>query len=151
MKTLRPILFFIALCLTCGAIAEAPLALTLQARSSVGKTTAVKEQWMPSHTAIIVCDMWDLHHCRNAVVREGEMAPRMNELLEKARAAGVLIIHAPSGCMKAYEGTPARERAKSAPVAARLRIFARSSFSKRETYETSQPIAACCAPNFLMT
>jgi lysophospholipase L1-like esterase len=32
----------------------------------------------------------------------------------------VLIIHAPSGCMKAYDGTPARERAKSAPTAARL-------------------------------
>jgi lysophospholipase L1-like esterase/nicotinamidase-related amidase len=62
--------------------------------------------------------MWDLHHCRNAVVREGEMAPRMNEVLEKARAAGVLIIHAPSSCMKAYEDTPARERAISAPPAA---------------------------------
>jgi lysophospholipase L1-like esterase/nicotinamidase-related amidase len=80
----------------------------------------VKEQWLPSRTAIIVCDMWDLHHCRNAVIREGEMAPRMNEVLEKARAAGVLIIHAPSSCMKAYEGTSARGRAKSAPAAARL-------------------------------
>jgi nicotinamidase-related amidase len=64
--------------------------------------------------------MWDLHHCKNAVTREGEMAPRMNEVLEKARSEGVLIIHAPSSCMKPYEGTPARERAKSAPTAARL-------------------------------
>jgi lysophospholipase L1-like esterase/nicotinamidase-related amidase len=44
----------------------------------------------------------------------------MNEVLEKARAAGVLIIHAPSSCMKPYETTPARERAKSAPAAARI-------------------------------
>jgi lysophospholipase L1-like esterase/nicotinamidase-related amidase len=48
------------------------------------------------------------------------MAPRFNEVLEKARKDGVLIIHAPSSCMKPYEGTPARERAKSAPAAARL-------------------------------
>ena len=80
----------------------------------------VKEAWLPSRTAIIVCDMWDTHTCKNAVIREGEMAPRMNEVLEKARSQGVLIIHAPSSCMAAYEGTAARERAKSAPPAARL-------------------------------
>ena len=100
--------------------ADTPLAVTLQSRAPSGKTTSVKEQWLPSRTAIIVCDMWDLHHCRNAVIREGEMAPRMNEVLEKARNEGVLIIHAPSSCMKPYEGTPARERAKSAPTAPRL-------------------------------
>jgi|JI6StandDraft_1071083.scaffolds.fasta_scaffold05663_2 lysophospholipase L1-like esterase/nicotinamidase-related amidase len=100
--------------------ADVPLSLTLQSRSPSGKATLVKETWQPSHTAIIVCDMWDLHHCKNAVIREGEMAPRFNEVLEKARAEGVLIIHAPSSCMKPYEGSPARERAKSAPAAARL-------------------------------
>ena len=119
MKTLATL--FLALTLfTARVFAETPLALTLQTRSATNKPVTVAEQWLPSRTAIIVCDMWDLHHCKNAVVREGEMAPRMNTLLEKARAAGVLIIHAPSGCMKAYEGTPARERAKSAPVAARV-------------------------------
>lgn len=100
--------------------AETPLALTLQSRSASNRATLVKEQWLPSRTALIVCDMWDLHHCKNAVIREGEMAPRLNEVLEKARQEGVLIIHAPSSCMKAYEGTPARERARSAPAAARL-------------------------------
>ena len=120
MKTFRFILLILALGFTGLADAETPLALTLQTRSGSGKANAVKEQWLPSRTAIIVCDMWDFHGCRNAFVREGEMAPRMNEMLEKARAAGVLIIHAPSGCMKAYEGTAARERAKSAPAAPRL-------------------------------
>lgn len=103
-----------------GFAAEAPLSLTLQSRSSSGKATLVNEQWLPSRTAIIVCDMWDLHHCKNAVTREGEMAPRFNEVLEKARKDGVLIIHAPSSCMKPYEGTPSRERAKSAPASPRL-------------------------------
>ncbi|MBB5032327.1 SGNH/GDSL hydrolase family protein [Prosthecobacter vanneervenii] len=116
MKTLTLLL---ALSVSCLA-AETPLSLTLQSRAPAGKAALVKEQWLPSRTAIIVCDMWDLHHCKNAVTREVEMAPRMNEVLEKARKDGVLIIHAPSSCMKAYEGTPARERAKSAPTAARL-------------------------------
>ncbi len=114
MKTLA-----LLLALTLSAL-SADLSLTLQSRSPSGKATLVKEQWLPSRTAIIVCDMWDLHHCKNAVTREGEMAPRFNEVLEKARKDGVLIIHAPSSCMKPYEGTLARERAKSAPQAARL-------------------------------
>lgn len=114
---------FLSSILLAGALAsfaaETPLALTLQSRSPSGAVALIKEQWLPSRTAIIVCDMWDLHHCKNAVTREGEMAPRFNEVLEKARKDGVLIIHAPSSCMKPYDGTAARERAKSAPAAAR--------------------------------
>jgi lysophospholipase L1-like esterase/nicotinamidase-related amidase len=110
----------IALLFSGPALAETALSLTLQTRSATGRPALVKEQWLPSRTAMIVCDMWDLHHCRNAVIREGEMAPRMNQVLEKARQAGVLIIHAPSSCMKPYEGSPARERARTAPAAARL-------------------------------
>lgn len=111
---------FLLIALTGSLAAETPLSLTLQSRGSTNRPVLVKEQWLPSRTAIIVCDMWDLHHCKNAVTREGEMAQRFNEVLEKARKEGVLIIHAPSSCMKAYEGTSARERAKSAPAAPRL-------------------------------
>jgi len=64
--------------------------------------------------------MWDSHHCKNAARRVAEMAPRMNRVLEKARAQGVFVIHAPSSCMKPYEGHAARERAKAAPRAANL-------------------------------
>ncbi len=99
---------------------ETPLSFTLQSRSPAGAARTVKETWLPSRTAVIVCDMWDLHHCKNAVIRENEMAPRMNEVIEMARAAGVLVIHAPSGCMKPYEGSPARERARTAPAAVRI-------------------------------
>src|SRR6187402_1192224 len=90
---------FLALTATTASVAaETPLSLTLQTRSAIGRAALVKEQWLPSRTAIIVCDMWDLHHCKNAVTREVEMAPRMNDVLEKARGEGVLIIHAPSSC-----------------------------------------------------
>ena len=98
---------------------DVTLKMTLQTRTG-DKKVQTKEDWHPKKTAIIVCDMWDLHHCRNAVKREGELAPHMNDLLEKARAEGVFIIHAPSSCMKPYDATPARERAKIAPVAATL-------------------------------
>ena len=76
--------------------------------------------WQPKQTAIIICDMWDAHHCLNAVRREEEMIPVMNQVLEKAREQGVLIIHAPSGCMEPYNDHPARKRAQGAPKAANL-------------------------------
>jgi nicotinamidase-related amidase len=75
------------------------------------------QQWDPRQTAIIICDMWDLHHCKRAVERVEEMAPRMNDVIGKARERGVLIIHAPSSCMAPYENTPMRQRAKTAPRA----------------------------------
>ena len=91
-----------------------------QAGSGDYRIVSTRETWNPRQTAVIVCDMWDLHHCKNAVRRVQEMAPRMNQVLAKARAQGAFIIHAPSSCMKPYEGQPARERAKVAPKAANL-------------------------------
>ena len=75
------------------------------------------ETWKAEETAIVVCDVWDLHHCRNAVTRLEEFAPRLNEMLNKARSLGVTIIHAPSSCMPAYADTPGRRRALEAPKA----------------------------------
>jgi len=83
-------------------------------------TLTREESWKPDQTAIIVCDMWDLHHCLNAVKREQEFAPRLEQVLQQARDLGVTIIHAPSSCMDFYEGTPARQRAQSAPAASNL-------------------------------
>ncbi len=71
------------------------------------------EVWKPSQTAVIVCDMWDSHHCRNATIRGSEMTPRMNQVLAEMRSRGSLVIHAPSGCMDFYKDHPARKRAAS--------------------------------------
>jgi nicotinamidase-related amidase len=76
--------------------------------------------WQPKQTAIIVCDLWDAHHCLNAVRRLEEMLPRMNEVLEKARSLGVLIVHAPSSCMEPYKDYPGRKLAMAAPKAKNL-------------------------------
>jgi nicotinamidase-related amidase len=73
--------------------------------------------WPAKQTAFIVCDVWDAHHCLNAVRRLEEFAPRMNKVLKTARERGATIIHAPSDCMPAYADHPARKRAMAAPVA----------------------------------
>lgn len=67
--------------------------------------------WKAERTALIVCDVWDYHHCLNAVRRLEEFAPRMNQLVKHVRGKGVTIIHAPSDCMAAYQDHPARQRA----------------------------------------
>jgi nicotinamidase-related amidase len=79
-----------------------------------------KATWDPARSAVIVCDMWDLHHCLNATRRGAELAPRMDEVLKNARERGMLVIHAPSECMDAYKGHPARERAVNTPKSAAL-------------------------------
>src|SRR5262245_650946 len=94
--------------------AKADITVHKQSRVESGEGFVVKqshETWKPSQTAIIVCDMWDSHHCLNAVRRCVEVAPRMNEVLKKAREQGVLIIHAPSSCMDAYKHHPGRRLA----------------------------------------
>ena len=66
-------------------------------------------------TAIVVTDMWDKHWCRGATERVGQIALRMEPLLKRARAAGILIIHAPSETMDFYAGSEGRRLAQSAP------------------------------------
>ena len=72
-------------------------------------------EWDPTRTAIIICDVWDTLKCPIAAGRVAELAPRINEAAAAARARGVLIIHAPSGTMDYYEGTPQRQRCLDAP------------------------------------
>ena len=64
--------------------------------------------WEPEETAIIICDMWDRHWCDGASKRVGEMVPRMNQVIKKARKNGTTIIHAPSGTMDYYKDYPQR-------------------------------------------
>ena len=83
-------------------------------------TLVRSETWNPTETAVIVCDVWDSHHCLNAVRRVEEFAPRLNEVLKRVRQQQVTIIHAPSDCMAAYANHPARKRATETPRAANV-------------------------------
>ena len=61
-----------------GAASAAGTALELNLQKRVEtrpgapefRITMTPEKWAPQQTAIIVCDMWDLHHCKNAVLRD---------------------------------------------------------------------------------
>ncbi len=99
------------------------LRLQLRERRDMPKGTGKAQvvtrtvDWGASETLVIVCDMWDDHYCKRAAQRVGVMVPRMNEVLTAARDHGVAIVHAPSGTMDLYEGTPYRTRMKQAPKA----------------------------------
>jgi nicotinamidase-related amidase len=122
-------LTFLLLCGWAAAVpagppqAEAVLNWKLRTRVETAKgtgryhTITRAEQWDARKTALIVCDVWDLHHCLNAVRRVEELAPRLERFIKEARARGVTIIHAPSDCMDAYKDHPARRHATAVPRA----------------------------------
>jgi nicotinamidase-related amidase len=75
-----------------------------------------EQRLAPVRTAIVITDMWDKHWCRGAMERVGQIALQMEPLLERARAAGILIIHAPSETMDFYAGSEGRRLAQTAPA-----------------------------------
>ena len=97
------------------------LSVTLRDRqkTSAGKVRerTRKVEWTAAETAVIICDMWNGHYCLLAAQRVDAMAPRMNRVITAARAHGMLIIHAPSGCMDVNAKTAHRWRMKLAPAA----------------------------------
>lgn len=114
-----PCLLLAAFLFSSDAMAQTTLDLQLRFQAPVTEgdheSRTRSEQWLASETAIIVCDVWDYHHCLNAVRRLEEFVPRLNAVLTEARRRGVTIIHAPSDCMDAYRDHPARQRAISTP------------------------------------
>src|SRR6266542_2123353 len=71
----------------------------------------IENRMVPApETAIVICDMWDNHWSRGAAERVNDLAPRMNDVVQAARARGMLIIHAPSDTLAFYAGAPARKR-----------------------------------------
>lgn len=83
-------------------------------------TLSRSERWTAEQTAVIVCDMWDSHHCFQSVQRVNEIAPRMNEVIKRLRDDGAVIIHAPSSCMDFYAEHPARIHALKTPRTTKL-------------------------------
>jgi nicotinamidase-related amidase len=114
--------------MTCSTAYGGTFKFTLREQKPIGpdefefRSVQRAAEWEPSATAVIVCDVWDYHHCLNAVRRLNEFAPRLNEFVTKAREQGATIIHAPSDCMAFYADHPARTRATSAPAAAKYPV-----------------------------
>ncbi|MGC4002621.1 MAG: hypothetical protein QM811_05540 [Pirellulales bacterium] len=103
--------------------ADATLKLTsrrLPADAKDDRPVVTHDEWPAARTALIICDVWDSHHSLNAVRRETEIVPRIQQVADTLRKQGVLIIHAPSDCMPQYAEHPARLRAKVALAGGRL-------------------------------
>jgi nicotinamidase-related amidase len=105
--------------------------------------TVLQPDWDPGRCAVVICDMWDAHHCVSAARRVAEMAPRMNEVVAGLRERGALIIHAPAGCMDFYADTPARRRAQ---LARRVRAPARIDWQDWEPGERAHLPATLTDP-----
>lgn len=100
-----------------------PLVLNLRSQTIVENDcgyrvwqTHTKQKTAPAEeTALVLCDLWDRHHCRGAEERLARLLPRMNDVLRAVRNAGGLIVHAPSGTMRFYKASLARRRVFDAP------------------------------------
>lgn len=69
----------------------------------------------PRRSAVILCDMWDRHWCQGANKRVALLVERCGPLLDHARRAGSLIIHAPSDTMDFYHDAPQRKAILALP------------------------------------
>jgi nicotinamidase-related amidase len=124
MRTIGALLVIACVTSTVLLAADAPNStLRFTARSQPEKggkfvTNNRPVEWDAKETAVLIIDMWDKHWCDGATRRSTEFAPRINQLAKTIREKGGLVVHAPSDCMKFYEGTPQRELAKSASKAA---------------------------------
>ncbi|MDR3232800.1 MAG: ThuA domain-containing protein [Planctomycetaceae bacterium] len=111
----RRLIALFAVCLFAGIADAEPLQMSVQQRVySGGDKDALMlvnriEQWLPNETAVIVCDMWDKHWCKHSTARWVELSKTINLVLDAARKKGVLIVHAPSGCMPFYKDYPQRK------------------------------------------
>ena len=81
----------------------------------VWETVVTPKEVQAAETALLLCDVWDLHWCRGASERLAKMLPKMNEVAAAARRRGVLIVHAPSGTLDHYADSPARQRVLETP------------------------------------
>jgi len=77
---------------------------------TVWKSKTEEQTLNPERTAMIICDMWDDHWCKEAAKRSDALAKAIAPLVEAARKSGVTIIHCPSETMDFYKGNNARIR-----------------------------------------
>ena len=76
--------------------------------SNVWEAARFERDFLTRESAIVICDMWENHWCAGATRRVNELAHKMDPVLEVCRAAGILIVHAPSETMGFYKDYPQR-------------------------------------------
>ena len=113
---MRLLVMLCALTLTAQTVTVAIRSTAQPWKNAAGRQVDLNEEIDPSHTAIIICDMWDKHWCRGATERVGVLAPKIAHVIAEARKRGVLIIHAPSETMDFYKDSPQRRAILAFPA-----------------------------------
>ncbi len=106
----RTLLTLAAARLAGAAISDSPFELALRTRTEAGAVATLREKFNAAESAMILCDMWDSHWCKGAVMRVNQMVPRFVPVLTSARRAGFTVIHAPSDTMGFYANSPQRRK-----------------------------------------
>ncbi len=108
-----------------------------------------KEDWDMSKTAVIVCDMWDKHHCKKAEEHVAEMAPHINRVIKEMRNRGAVIIHCPSDTMDYYADYPQQKRALAAPLCS-TKVLKKKSIRSKMNKRLKLPIeSSSCGHDYL--
>ena len=109
---MRPALLFLISALLTAQSMKLPLRSRVEPFKGSGEWQEVEleRELAVRQTAIVICDMWDNHWCSGAAKRVNALAEKMNPVLERARAAGIQIVHAPSDTMDFYTNAPGRRR-----------------------------------------
>jgi hypothetical protein len=58
--------------------------------------------WVPTQTAVIVCDLWDKHWCKSATQRIDGFIEQTNSFLHTLRSAGYTIVHCPADVVTSF-------------------------------------------------
>lgn len=74
-------------------------------------------------TVLLICDVWDIHWCKNLQSRVELLAPRINDFAQIIRRHGGQVLHCPSETADSYYGTwPQRESIKKYPRRKKCRV-----------------------------
>lgn len=101
------------------------------------------ETWQPAQTAVIVCDMWDAHHCVNAVRRGAGFARAlMRSCVQCVRAGRRSFMHRAvcESTLNTPHGSGPKLRRWSSPIPADIRKLVQSNPRRRRaaTYPLDQ-------------
>lgn len=76
--------------------------------SGAWREVQLEERLPVAETALLICDLWDHHWCSGSEKRVGLLAPKVAAVVERARARGIQIVHAPSDVVEFYKDYPQR-------------------------------------------
>ena len=71
-----------------------------------GKVVTSTEELNPKRVAVIAVDVWNYHWCKTSTERVSALVPRINGVLEQARALGMTVFLCPTDVADNYVGTP---------------------------------------------